>query len=36
MKFIKSKEAATGEEINLSYKDYGQGQPIVLIQWMAP
>ena len=31
MKFIKSKDAATGEEIQLSYKDYGKGRPIVLI-----
>lgn len=31
MKFIKSKDATTGEEVQISYKDYGQGRPIVLI-----
>jgi pimeloyl-ACP methyl ester carboxylesterase len=31
MKFIKTKDAHTGEEIQLSYCDYGQGKPIVLI-----
>lgn len=31
MKFIKTKDATSGEEIQLSYKDYGQGRPIVLI-----
>lgn len=31
MKFIQSKDATTGEEVQISYKDYGQGRPIVLI-----
>lgn len=31
MKYITTKDAATGEEIQLSYKDYGQGRPVVLI-----
>ena len=31
MKYITTKDAATGEEIELSYKDYGQGRPVVLI-----
>ncbi len=31
MDFIKTTDATTGEEIELSYKSYGQGQPIVLI-----
>jgi pimeloyl-ACP methyl ester carboxylesterase len=31
MKFIKSKDGSTGEEINISYKDYGKGRPVVLI-----
>src|SRR6476659_3829033 len=31
MKFIKTKDATTGEEIQLSYKDYGKGRPVVLI-----
>lgn len=31
MEFIKAKEATTGEEVQLSYKDYGQGRPVVLI-----
>lgn len=31
MKFIKTVDAATGEEVALSYKDYGQGRPVVLI-----
>ena len=31
MKFIKTKDAASGEEIQLSYKDYGKGRPVVLI-----
>jgi len=31
MKYIKTKDAATGEEIQLSYKDYGKGRPVVLI-----
>lgn len=31
MKYITTKDASTGEEIQLSYKDYGQGRPVVLI-----
>src|SRR6476469_895085 len=31
MDFIKSTDTSTGEEVQLSYKDYGQGKPIVLI-----
>jgi len=31
MKYIITKDATTGEEIELSYKDYGQGRPVVLI-----
>jgi non-heme chloroperoxidase len=31
MDFITTKDSATGEEIKLSYKDYGKGRPIVLI-----
>jgi non-heme chloroperoxidase len=31
MKYIKSKDATSGEDIQLSYKDYGQGRPVVLI-----
>ena len=31
MKYIKSKDTNTGEEVEISYKDYGQGQPLVLI-----
>jgi pimeloyl-ACP methyl ester carboxylesterase len=31
MKFITTKEANTGEEIKLSYCDYGKGNPVVLI-----
>ncbi len=31
MKYIKTTDKRTGEEISLSYKDYGQGRPIVLI-----
>ncbi len=31
MKFITTKDAATGEEVNLSYNDYGNGKPVVLI-----
>jgi pimeloyl-ACP methyl ester carboxylesterase len=31
MKHITTKDATTGEEIELSYKDYGQGRPVVLI-----
>ena len=31
MKFITSKDKATGEDVRLSYKDYGSGKPVVLI-----
>ncbi len=31
MKFIKTKDAGSGEEINLAYSDYGKGKPVVLI-----
>jgi len=31
MKFIETTDKSTGEEIKLSYGDYGKGQPIVLI-----
>ena len=31
MKYITTKDATTGEEIELSYKDYGQGRPVILI-----
>jgi non-heme chloroperoxidase len=31
MKYVSSKEATTGEDIQISYKDYGQGRPVVLI-----
>lgn len=31
MDFITTKDAASGEEVQLSYKDYGQGRPVVLI-----
>lgn len=31
MKYITTKDATTGEEIQLSYKDYGSGRPVVLI-----
>ena len=31
MKFISTKDQHTGEEVQLSYVDYGQGQPVVLI-----
>jgi len=31
MKYISSKDPATGEEVQLSYKDYGKGRPVVLI-----
>jgi pimeloyl-ACP methyl ester carboxylesterase len=31
MKYIKTNDATTGEEIQLSYKDYGNGRPVVLI-----
>jgi len=31
MDFIKTKDSATGEEVQISYKDYGKGRPVVLI-----
>jgi non-heme chloroperoxidase len=31
MKYVTTKDAATGEDVQLSYKDYGQGRPVVLI-----
>jgi non-heme chloroperoxidase len=31
MEYIVTKEASTGEEVRISYKDYGQGRPVVLI-----
>lgn len=31
MKFIKTKDATSGEEIQLSYCDYGKGRPVVLV-----
>lgn len=31
MKYITAKDATSGEEIQLSYKDYGKGRPVVLI-----
>lgn len=31
MKFINTTDQRTGEEVQLSYVDYGQGQPVVLI-----
>lgn len=31
MKYITTKEATTGEEVRISYKDYGHGNPVVLI-----
>lgn len=31
MKYITTKDAATGEDVQLSYKDYGKGRPVVLI-----
>ncbi len=31
MKHIKIKDTATGDDFELSYKDYGQGRPVVLI-----
>jgi len=31
MKYIKTTDATSGEEIQLSYKDYGNGRPVVLI-----
>ncbi|NTS40937.1 alpha/beta hydrolase [Flavisolibacter sp. BT320] len=31
MKYVRSKDRKTGEEVQISYKDYGQGRPVVLI-----
>ena len=31
MEYIITKEATTGEELRISYKDYGKGRPVVLI-----
>ncbi|HVF80630.1 MAG TPA: alpha/beta hydrolase [Flavisolibacter sp.] len=31
MKYITTTDATSGEEVNLSYKDYGKGRPVVLI-----
>jgi len=31
MEYIINKNSATGEEVNISYKDYGSGRPVVLI-----
>ncbi|MBC7829475.1 MAG: alpha/beta hydrolase [Chitinophagaceae bacterium] len=31
MKYIKTNDATTGEEVALSYKDYGHGRPVILI-----
>jgi len=31
MKFVTTKDTTTGEDVQLSYKDYGQGRPVVLI-----
>lgn len=31
MKYIKTTDAASGEELQISYKDYGSGRPVVLI-----
>jgi non-heme chloroperoxidase len=31
MEYINRKDPSTGEEVRLSYKDYGQGRPVVLI-----
>jgi len=31
MKYITTKDAASGEDVQLSYKDYGQGRPVILI-----
>ncbi len=31
MKYITTKDAATDEEIQFSYKDYGRGRPVVLV-----
>ncbi len=31
MDYIKTKDSSTGEEVEISYKDYGNGRPVVLI-----
>ncbi len=31
MKFIESKDAVNGEAVQISYKDYGRGRPVVLL-----
>lgn len=31
MKYITTKDTSTGEEVEISYKDYGHGRPVVLI-----
>jgi len=31
MEYIVNKNSTTGEEVNISYKDYGNGRPVVLI-----
>jgi len=31
MKYVTTKDAASGDEVDLSYKDYGSGRPVVLI-----
>lgn len=31
MKYVTTKDATTGDDVQLSYKDYGQGRPVVLI-----
>ena len=31
MKYVSAKDRTTGEEVQISYKDYGQGRPVVLI-----
>jgi pimeloyl-ACP methyl ester carboxylesterase len=31
MKYITTKDASSGEEVQLSFKDYGKGRPVVLI-----
>ncbi|WP_121354671.1 alpha/beta fold hydrolase [Flavisolibacter nicotianae] len=31
MKYITAKDSATGEDVQISYKDYGKGRPVVLI-----
>ncbi|HEX2535835.1 MAG TPA: alpha/beta hydrolase [Chitinophagaceae bacterium] len=31
MKYVTTRDAVTGDDVRLSYKDYGQGRPVVLI-----